>query len=91
MEINLKKKILWGGLVSSLLAGLAVWALARTVTRPLRIITEQADNLREGRAHEIAPVRSRLAEVQILHSALDALLAKQRANEQGLRELNATL
>ena len=87
----LKKKILWGGLVSSLLAGLAVWALARTVTRPLRIITEQADNLREGRAHEIAPVRSRLAEVQILHSALDALLAKQRANEQGLRELNATL
>lgn len=87
----LKNKILWGGLVSSLLAGLAVWALARTLTRPLRIITEQADNLREGRAHEIAPVRSRLAEVQILHSALDALLAKQRANEQGLRELNATL
>ena len=87
----LKTKILWGGLGSSLLAGLAVWVLARAVTRPLRTITDQADSLREGRAHEIAPVRSRLAEVQILQSALNALLAKLRANEQGLRELNATL
>ena len=87
----LKTKILWGGLATSLLAALAVWALARTVTRPLRTITDQADSLREGRVHEIAPVRSRLAEVQILQSALDALLAKLRANEQGLRELNATL
>ena len=87
----LKTKILWGGLASSLLAALAVWALARTVTRPLRTITDQADSLREGRVDEIAPVRSRLAEVQILQSALNALLAKLRTNEQGLRELNATL
>lgn len=87
----LKRKILWGGLASSLLAGLLVWALARSVTRPLRTITGHADDLREGRASDIPPVRSRLAEVQILQSALNALLAKLRANEQGLRELNATL
>lgn len=87
----LKMKILWGGLVSALLAGLLVWALARTITRPLRTITAHADDLREGRSASVPPVHSRLAEVQILQSALNALLAKLRANEQGLRELNATL
>ena len=87
----LKTKILWGGLGSSLLAGLLVWALARTVTKPLQVITRYADKLREGSAQDIRPLRSRLAEVQILHSALSALLSKLRANEQGLRELNASL
>lgn len=87
----LKTKILWGGLASSLLAGLLVWMVARSITRPLQVITRQADRLREGSAQAILPVRSRLAEVQILHSALDALLAKLHANERGLRELNASL
>lgn len=87
----LKTRLLWGGILSSLLAGLAVWALARTVTRPLRVITEHADKLREGSAHEIPPGRSRLAEVRILQEALEALLAKLRGNERGLRELNAHL
>lgn len=87
----LKTRLLWGGILSSVLAGLAVWALAGTITRPLRIITEHADRLREGVAQEIPPVRSRLAEVQILQNALNALLAKLRGNERGLRELNAHL
>ncbi|MFC3457405.1 PAS domain S-box protein [Massilia haematophila] len=88
---SLEDKLLWGGLAASLLGGLAVWALARSITRPLQTITEHADRLREGEVQAIPPVRSRLAEVRILQDALDALLAKLRGNEQGLRELNARL
>ncbi|WP_313705864.1 PAS domain S-box protein [Massilia sp.] len=87
----LEDKLLWGGLAASLLGGLAVWALARSITRPLQTITAYADQLREGALRDIPPVGSRLAEVQILQKALNALLAKLRGNEQGLRELNATL
>jgi hypothetical protein len=37
-----------------------------------------------GEQKEIPPIRSRLAEVQILRSGLNALLAKLRENEHGL-------
>ncbi|HBZ05494.1 MAG TPA: hypothetical protein DEP03_03645, partial [Massilia sp.] len=48
---------------------MAVWALARSITRPLQTITEHADRLREGEVQAIPPVRSRLAEVRILQDA----------------------
>jgi len=87
----LKRKILWSGLGAAVLVSLMVWILARSITRPLQTITRHADELRAGQAHDIPPVRSRLTEVQILQSALNALLSKLRRNEHGLRELNATL
>jgi diguanylate cyclase (GGDEF)-like protein/PAS domain S-box-containing protein len=87
----LKRKILYGGLVAALLAPLLVWALARGMARPLQTITRHADQLRTGVIDDLPPLPSRLAEVQILHRALRALLAKVRANETGLRELNAHL
>ena len=87
----LKKKILWTGFGAALLASLLVWALARNITRPLQTITRHAEELQAGNAHDIPPIHSRLMEVQILQSALNALLGKLRLNEHGLRELNATL
>jgi diguanylate cyclase (GGDEF)-like protein/PAS domain S-box-containing protein len=87
----LKRKILHGGLGAAVLVPLLVWALARTISRPLQTITRHADELRAGAATELPPLRSRLVEVQILHRALNALLTKVRTNEKGLRELNAHL
>jgi diguanylate cyclase (GGDEF)-like protein/PAS domain S-box-containing protein len=87
----LRSKILWAGLCAAAVVSLLVWVFARDITRPLRTITCHADALRAGHAQEIPPLRSRLPEVQILRSALNALLSKLLANEQGLRELNATL
>jgi diguanylate cyclase (GGDEF)-like protein/PAS domain S-box-containing protein len=87
----LRSKILWAGLCAAAVVSLLVWVFARNITRPLATITRHADALRAGHAQEIPPLRSRLTEVQILRSALNALLSKLLANEQGLRELNATL
>lgn len=87
----LQKKILWSGLGAAVLVSLLVWALSRSITRPLQTITRYADELQAGNAHDIPPIRSRLIEVQILQRALNALLARLRLNEKGLRELNATL
>ena len=87
----LRGKILWTGIGAAALVSFLVWAFARNITRPLQIITRHAGALRAGHAYEIAPIDSRLTEVQILRSALNALLSRLLANEHGLRELNATL
>ncbi|MGX4640777.1 diguanylate cyclase domain-containing protein [Massilia sp. SYSU DXS3249] len=87
----LRDKILWGGLLAAGLVSLLVWLFSRNITKPLVRITHHAEALRAGHARDIPPIDSRLAEVQILHSTLDALLSKLLANEQGLRELNASL
>lgn len=88
---DLRSQILWAGLCAAALVSFLVWVFSRNITRPLARITRYADALRAGQAREIPVIRSRLTEVQILQSALNALLAKLLANEQGLRELNATL
>lgn len=88
---EMRSNILWAGLLAAAVVSLLVWVFARNITRPLDTITRHADALRAGHAQEIPPLRSRLTEVQILRSALNALLAKLLANEHGLRELNATL
>jgi diguanylate cyclase (GGDEF)-like protein/PAS domain S-box-containing protein len=88
---DLRRNILWGGIGAAVLVSLLVWFFSRIVTRPLATITQHADALRAGHALHIPPIGSRLTEVQILESALNALLAKLLANEHGLRELNATL
>jgi len=87
----LRSQILWGGIGAALLVSLLVWWFSRAITRPLATITHHADALRTGHALHIPPIGSRLTEVQILESGLNALLAKLQANERGLRELNATL
>jgi diguanylate cyclase (GGDEF)-like protein/PAS domain S-box-containing protein len=88
---NLRKKILGAGLAAAALVSLLVWILSRNITKPLQTITRYADELRGGQVQRIPPIRSRLIEVQILQSALNALLSKLLTNEHGLRELNATL
>lgn len=87
----LEKKILWSGVGAALLVSLLAWALSRGITRPLQTIARYADELQAGTSHDIPPIGSRLVEVQILQRALNALLARLRLNEQGLRELNTTL
>ncbi|MFC4930201.1 sensor domain-containing diguanylate cyclase [Massilia sp. GCM10023247] len=88
---ELRNKILWSGLFAAALVSLLVWIFARRITQPLVRITRWAEALRAGDARELPAIHSRLTEVQILHSTLNALLSKLLANEQGLRELNATL
>jgi diguanylate cyclase (GGDEF)-like protein/PAS domain S-box-containing protein len=88
---DLRDKILWMGLCAAALVSALVWFFARNITKPLATITHYAEALRAGQTREIPPIRSRLTEVQILQSALNALLSKLQANEQGLRELNTTL
>jgi diguanylate cyclase (GGDEF)-like protein/PAS domain S-box-containing protein len=88
---DLRDKILWMGLCAAALVSALVWFFARNITRPLATITQHAEALRAGQTREIPPIRSRLTEVQILQSTLNALLSKLLANEQGLRELNTTL
>jgi len=87
----LRSKILWTGVAAAAIVSFLVWLAARNIARPLYRLTRYADALRTGTARDLPPLRSRLSEVQILHSALKALLSKLLANEQGLRELNATL
>ena len=87
----LKSKVLLGGLVASMLVTTLLWAIARQVTGPLRKITSYADALRLGKAEHIPEIDSRLKEVHILESALNALLDNLRSKEDGLREANATL
>lgn len=88
---NLRRKIIWAGVAAAVLVSLLVWLFAKTVTKPLATITRHASALRAGHVGQIPPVRSRLIEVQILQSGLNALLSKLATNEQGLRDLNATL
>lgn len=88
---ELRSKILWTGIGAAVVVSLLVWMFSRTIARPLGTITRHADALRAGLSREIPPIRSRLTEVQILQQALNALLAKLLANEQGLRDLNASL
>lgn len=87
----LRDKILWGGIGAAALVSLLVWLLSRGIAKPLERITRHAGELTAGQLDRIPPVRSRLAEVQILQDALNELLAKVRVKEAGLRELNATL
>lgn len=87
----LKRKILLGGLAASVLTSMLLWAVAKRVTGPLRTITRYADALRLGKAAHIPPIGSRLAEVSILESTLNALLDNLRSKETGLREVNSTL
>ncbi|WP_338766478.1 diguanylate cyclase [Massilia sp. METH4] len=87
----LRDKILWGGTGAAALVSLLVWLLSRGIANPLERITRHAGELTTGQLDRIPPVRSRLAEVQILQDALNELLAKVQAKEAGLRELNATL
>jgi len=87
----LRSKILWTGVGAAILVSLLVWLAARNIASPLHTLTRHADALRAGDATTLPPLRSSLTEVHILHSALGALLSKLQANEQGLRELNATL
>lgn len=88
---ELRIRILWTGLCAAALVSLVVWLFARNITKPLATLTRHADALRADHAQHMPPVRSRLTEVQILQRALNALLMKLLTNEQGLRELNATL
>ncbi|HEX8480179.1 MAG TPA: diguanylate cyclase [Telluria sp.] len=87
----LRDKILWGGIAAAAFVSLLVWLLSRGIAKPLERITRHAGELTAGHLDRIPPVRSRLAEVQILQDALNELLAKVRVKEAGLREMNATL
>lgn len=88
---ELRNKILWGGLGAAAVVALLVWVLSRNIAKPLEKITRYAKELEAGELPIIPPVRSRLIEVHILRNAINELLSKLRINEQGLRELNATL
>jgi two-component system sensor histidine kinase/response regulator len=88
---RLRAQILWAGLGAAVLVSLLVWLLARNITRPLRRITAYAEALEAGQLRQIPPIPSHLTEVHILQQALNTLLEKLFANQQGLRELNATL
>jgi diguanylate cyclase (GGDEF)-like protein/PAS domain S-box-containing protein len=88
---DLRRKILWAGLCAAALVSLLVWIFSKNITKPLATITLHADALRAGHVQQLPPIRSRLTEVQVLQSTLNALLSKLLANEDGLRELNATL
>lgn len=87
----LRRQILWAGLGAALLVSLLVWLLARNITRPLQRITLHAEALEAGQLRQIPALSSRLTEVQILQKALNTLLSTLFANQQHLRELNATL
>ena len=89
--VLLQKRIFWSGAIASLLISILLWAVARRVTGPLRALTAHADALRLGEAQGIRPIGSRLAEVDILERALNALLAELRSKEDSLRNANATL
>lgn len=88
---QLRTKVLWSGVAASFLIATLLWLLARRVTGSLRTLTSHADALRLGKQKVIPPVDSHLTEVDILESAINALLRDVQAKEQGLREMNVTL
>ncbi|GGX89918.1 sensor domain-containing diguanylate cyclase [Pseudoduganella dura] len=87
----LRGKIFRFGLCAAAIVSLLVWIVSRNIIKPLETITGHAEALHAGNVGSIPPVRSRLREVQILQGALNGLLSKLLANENRLRELNATL
>lgn len=88
---ELRRKILLGGLLASVVALFLALGLARTISRPLREITRYAGDLNAEKRHIIPQIANAFAEVRILHLTLNRLLSKLQRNERGLLELNASL
>ena len=88
---RLKSRIIWGGVLASIIVSLLLWFIARRVTGPLRTITHHANELRHGKAACMPAIDSHLNEVSILEKAINALLVNLQHKEAGLREMNATL
>lgn len=89
--VQLKNRIILGGVMASLIISFFLWIIARRVTGPLRAITQHADALRLGTSDDMPTIGSHISEVTILEKAISALLDNLKRKQVGLRELNATL
>lgn len=78
--IELENKILWIGLIASLVTSTLGWFLASIVTRPLQRITETAALMKQGKAKTF-PHQSGIYEIESLAFALESLVTSLTESE----------
>jgi diguanylate cyclase (GGDEF)-like protein len=78
--IELENKILWIGLIASLVTSTLGWFLASIVTRPLQRITETAALMKQGKAKTF-PHQSGIHEIESLAFALESLVSSLTESE----------
>lgn len=77
---SLQNKILWIGLIASVVTSLLGWLLALFVTRPLQKITETATLMKQGKAKTF-PHQSGIYEIESLAFALESLVTSLTESE----------
>jgi len=77
---TLETRILWIGLLASLVTAVLGWLLASIVTRPLKRITETASLMEQGKANTF-PHQSGIEEIESLAFALESLVTSLTESE----------
>ena len=83
-------RVLAWGATLAVLFSLVGWIAARAVTRPLLDLAGAARRMEQGEPVAVQPSRA-YREVEVLGSALNAMLAAVREKTEQLRQLNAQL
>jgi len=71
--IALKRKLLFAGILLLLLMIPVSLLLSRAIARPIRLLSKEADNIREFNLHQFSYVNSHIREISILSVALSRL------------------
>ncbi|MES2901760.1 MAG: sensor histidine kinase [Pseudomonadota bacterium] len=88
---QVRRKVLWSGMLVALLLSLCgVW-IARRISRPLHALSKAAAGIERGEVMRITEYGGDFVEVQSLARSLTSLVAKLRLKETALTELNQTL
>jgi PAS domain S-box-containing protein len=87
---TLQMQVLAWGVTLAALFSLIGWWASRAVTRPLLELAGAARRLEQGERVEVRPSHA-YREVEVLGSALNAMVGKLREQSEALRELNAGL
>jgi signal transduction histidine kinase/ActR/RegA family two-component response regulator len=87
---SLQRNILISGAIFAALAALMAWALAGRLSRPLLLLADTAEGLRQGRQLEFPEVGG-YGEVRILSLSLRSLVAELGAQRASLAAANLTL
>jgi PAS domain S-box-containing protein len=87
----LRRRALVSGLALAVLFSIVGLILARTITRPLGRLVQEAERIRGGEDLQLASGAGAYVEVETLSATLNALLADLRQRRDDLEGANATL
>lgn len=87
---KIQAQVLAWGVTLAVLFSLIGWLASRAVTRPLLELADAARRMEQGERVDVQPSHA-YREVEVLGSALNAMVGKLREQSEALRELNAGL